>query len=258
MANANLAKKEANNVVVFDASMFEADANDGLQNMSSQDDLALPFLKLLTTTSPELATMDNAKPGFILNTVTNELFDGKEGLEVIPCHYERKYVEWSPRGSGNSAPVAIHPANSDIMSKTRRVAGDSKDYLDNGNYIENTAQHYILYKNKEGLFTMALVVMKSTQLKKSRKWNSMMMSTKMMGKNGPFTPPTYSQIYRLNSVGESNDKGRWFGWEIERVGPVEDMSVYQQAKAFALSINKGEVKTQHMGEENAAAETDAF
>ena len=39
--------------------------------------------------------------------------------------------------------------------------------------------------------------MKSTQLKVSRKWNSMMMGIKMQGKNGLFTPPTYSHIYKL-------------------------------------------------------------
>jgi nicotinate-nucleotide adenylyltransferase len=29
----------------------------------------------------------------------------------------------------------------------------------------------------------------------------------------------YSHLYRLSSQAESNDKGKWFGWEIERIGP---------------------------------------
>ena len=49
--------------------------------------------------------------------------------------------------------------------------------------------------------------MKATQLKVSRKWNSMMMGIKMQGKNGLFTPPTYSHIYSLKPVQMSNDKG---------------------------------------------------
>ena len=28
----------------------------------------------------------------------------------------------------------------------------------------------------------------------------------------------------------SNDKGTWFGWEVSKVGPVEDKSVYDIAK----------------------------
>jgi hypothetical protein len=67
----------------------------------------------------------------------------------------------------------------------------------------------------------------------------------MNGKNGPYTPPMYSQIYRLTTVPESNDKGKWFGWEIERVGPVDRADIYQAAKNFAQQINAGEVKVKH-------------
>ena len=90
--------------------------------------------------------------------------------------------------------------------------------------------------------------MKSTQLKKSRKWNSMMMSAKMMGKNGPYTPPMYSQLYRLSTQAESNDKGKWYGWEVERIGPVDDMNVYQAAKAFSSSVASGDVRAKHQDE----------
>ncbi len=59
--------------------------------------------------------------------------------------------------------------------------------------------------------------MKATQLKISRKWNSIMMGIKLQGKNGLFTPPTYSHIYNLSTVQMSNDKGTWFGWEVEKM-----------------------------------------
>ena len=43
----------------------------------------------------------------------------------------------------------------------------------------------------------ALISMKSTQLKISRKWNSMMAGIKMKGKNGMFTPASFSHEYKL-------------------------------------------------------------
>jgi hypothetical protein len=142
----------------------------------------------------------------------------------------------------------MYPATSDVLSRTNREPGDNKDYLDNGNYIENTANHYVMVVNSEGTPEPALITMKSTQLKKSRKWNSMMQSVKVAGKNGLFTPPMYSQMYRLSTVPESNDKGKWFGWEVERIGPVEDAGIYQAAKDFANSVNAGEVKVKHHDE----------
>ena len=249
MAKTDVAVKKENAVAL--TSMFEEDALSGFEGMN-QDDFALPFLRLLTNTSPEVGDVEGAMPGMIYNTVTGDLYDGKKGIEVVPCAYVRQYIEWAPRGSGSGAPVAMYPATSDVLSRTHREPGDNKDYLDNGNYIENTANHYVMVIRDDGTPEPALISMKSTQLKKSRKWNSMMQSVKVAGKNGLFTPPMYSQVYRLTTVAESNDKGKWFGWEVERIGPVEDASVYQAAKAFATSVNAGDVKVKHQDE---AAET---
>ena len=230
--------------------LFEADANEGTQNISQQD-LALPFLKILGQLSPEVNKRDGkyvegAEPGKIINTVTNKLYDE---IEVIPVFYKRQYVEWADRGTSTGAPVMIHSADSDIISQTTR-GKDYKDRLANGNYLENTANHYVIYLNDTP--QQALVSMKSTQLKVSRKWNSMMMGIKMQGKNGLFTPPTYSHIYKLKSVQMSNDKGTWFGWDVEKVGPVGDKNIYDMAKSFATSVGKGEVIEKHGTEESTA------
>ena len=227
--------------------IFEADANKGAQNIS-QEDLALPFLKILGQLSPEVNKRDGkyvegAEPGKIINTVTNQLYDK---VSVVPVFYKRQYIEWQDRGTSTGAPVAIHEAGSDIISQTKRDAS-YKDRLPNGNYLENTASHFVLTVGDNP--QTALISMKSTQLKVSRKWNSMMMGIKMQGKNGLFTPPTYSHIYNLSTVQMSNDKGTWFGWDVAKVGPVTDKSVYEMAKGFAESVGKGEVQAKHGSEE---------
>ena len=228
--------------------LFEADAAQGAQNIS-QEDLALPFLKILGQLSPEVNKRDGkyvegAEPGKIINTVTNELYDN---IDIIPCHYKRQYIEWQDRGQSTGAPVAIHEADSDIVSQTTR-GKDYKDRLPNGNYLDNTANHFVLFCGKNP--GTALISMKSTQLKVSRKWNSMMMGIKMQGKNGLFTPPTYSHIYNLKTVQMSNDKGTWFGWDVSKVGPVTDKNLYDMAKAFAVSVGKGETEAKFNSDEN--------
>ena len=241
-------KKEEGALAV---NMFEADADKGSQNMT-QEDLALPFLKVLGQLSPEVNKrdgkyVDGAEPGMILNTVTNEVFDGAKGIDVLPVFYERKYVEWQDRGEGKGAPVAIHDASSDIMSQTTRDKS-FKDRLPSGNYLENTANHYVVVLGDSP--QTALISMKATQLKISRKWNSIMMGIKLNGKNGLFTPPTYSHIYNLKTVQMSNDKGTWFGWEVSKVGPVQDQSVYGIAKSFAEQVGKGDVEVKHGSDES--------
>ncbi len=76
-----------------------------------------------------------------------------------------------------------------------------------------------------------------------------MLGLKMKGTKGLFTPPSYSHLYLLKTVAESNDLGNWFGWDISRVGPVEDANIYHQAKAFAESVDKGEIKVKHEEDE---------
>ena len=252
MANAIKKNDEAaTNVVQFDSSIFEKDANKGLGNLG-MDDLAIPFLRILSDTSPQIKKRDplyieGAESGMIYNTLTKEIYDGEMGARVIPCAYQRQYIEWTDRGEGSGAPVNIYPAESDIISKTTRD-DQRKDRLPNGNYIEDTANHYCLVIGADGTSSQVLVAMKSTQRKKSKRWNSLMLGLKMKGANGQFTPPSYSHVYNLKTVAESNNLGNWFGWDITRVGPVEEVDMYQAAKTFADSVAKGEVKIKHEDE----------
>ena len=234
------------------SNIFEEDAAKGLGKIG-QEDLALPFLKILGQLSPEVNKRDGkyvegAEPGMIFNSVTGDLYDGVKGIDVIPCFYKLEYIEWKDRGEGPGAPVAIYDSSSDIMSKTKADAS-YKDRLPNGNYIEKTASHFVIITGDSP--STALISMKSTQLKISRKWNSMMSGIKLKGKNGLYTPASFSHIYKLKTTQMSNDKGTWFGWEVSKVGPITDASLYQQAKSFSESISKGAVKAKH-GEEKPA------
>ena len=128
------------------------------------------------------------------------------------------------------------------MTKTTRDAS-FKDRLPNGNYIERTASHFVIVNGQTP--STALIAMKSTQLKISRKWNSMMAGIKLKGQKGLFTPASFSHIYQLKTTQQSNDKGTWFGWEVSKIGAVQDNSLYQQAKTFAENVSKGDVKVKH-------------
>ena len=105
------------------ANMFETDAGQGIANIT-QDDLALPFLKVLGQLSPEVNKrnakyVEGAEPGMIINTVTNEVYDGEKGIDVVPVYYKRQHIEWQDRGESQGAPVKIYEAGDDLP-KTQR------------------------------------------------------------------------------------------------------------------------------------------
>jgi len=254
MANGKNVAKKNGNALPMEVSLLEEDANIGLSNMSMED-LSIPFLRILGDMSPQVKKskeeyVEGAEPGMIFNTVTREIFGGEKGVTIIPCFYNANFLEWSDRGTGSSAPV-VHSIGSDIVSQTAEDK-DRKLRLDNGNYIERTHNHYCLYVDeKNGATSQCLITMKSSQLKHSRRWNSVQMGIKIQGKNGLFTPAIYSHSYRLTTRPESNDKGDWYGWNINKVGPV-NKDTYQDAKAFADNIGKGKVTVKYESESGSA------
>ena len=250
MAQSKEVTEKKNGALALDMSVFEDDAGGGLENIT-QDDLALPFLKVLSGNDEVLDRDENARKGDIYNTVTGHIYKGKDGISVVPCAYQRRFIRWSPRGMGSNAPVAIFSPD-EARPKTERSTEDNKEYVvdGNGDYIEETHQHFVMVMNADESIETALIAMKSTQLKKSRKWNSMMQSITMQGKNGPFVPPKWSHVYQLKTVLEENSKGSWHGWEMAKECVVTDSHVYQQAKKFAESISAGDVVVKHTDANN--------
>ena len=234
---------------------LEQFADQGFDNVDSKS-LALPFLKILGQLSPQVTQGDSqfiseARPGMIFNTVTNQLYDGAKGIKVVPCFYKLEYIEWRDRGmEGSSAPVNIYSSDNDIMSKTTRD-DKNKDRLSNGNYVEETASHYVMVLDDNNLASTALITMKSTQRKKSKKWNSMMMSVREKKKDGSFFKPApFTQMYNLKTVLEKNALGSWYGGEIEHIGTINSNDALQGAFEFYKTCKEGAVKVNHDKEEN--------
>ena len=115
-----------------------------------------------------------------------------------------------------------------------------QDVLPNGNTIQTTANHYVLQVQKDGSFTPVMLAMTGTQLKKSKRWNSMMASIKIKSSDGQmFTPATYSHKYKLTAVPESNDSGSWYGWNVTNLGMLTEgeTDLYSSAKEFGSTVN---------------------
>jgi hypothetical protein len=246
-----------------DISGFEAFANEGLESVSAQD-LAIPYLRILAQLSPQVnkrdgAYVQGAEAGMIYNTVENVVYDGEEGVQVIPCYYRRVLVEWKPREQGGGY-VGTYPAD-DNIGKTTYKDSKGKDVLPNGNILESTAEFYVLMIDLEGSIKRCLITMTSTQLKKARKWLTQIQTTTGRGKDGNmFVMPMMSHIYKLSTVEERNDKGSWFGWEVgrERVLSLtnpDDNGLFQLAVAFSKSVKSGDVKVKQENEDHSVGGT---
>ena len=241
-------KKEGNLPAKID---FVSDAGAGLENID-KDDLALPFLKLLQSGSDETKKkhanyVEGAEAGMFYNTVTKRLYDGEKGIEIIPCFYKLTYPEWAPFERKEGRPVNPD-RGAEVLAKTKKDSS-GKDVLDNGNQIIKTANHFVIINGEKP--EKALMAMKSTQLKVSRGWNSLMQDQFEMdpktNKNVP--APMFSRIYKLNSV-ENSGSFTWHGYKVSLLGKVDNAAVYQMAREFHNSLKKSSAAAETKEETN--------
>lgn len=231
-----------------------ADAGKGIA--TGVDDLAIPFLYIAQANSPQLKKQDGKfiqglAQGDIFNNVTGEFWptsNGEGGPTVISCFYQRRFLRWAPRDSGGGL-VSIHTPEEAVELLKQTTKDDrNRDVFDGGDLLVNTAEHYLLILKDDGVIDRAVVAMSSTQLKKSKQWNTMMMGATAEDGNGKrFTPPAFAQLYLLNTVPESNNDGDWHGWKINRADPfiVSEPEVYHAAKSFHESIKRGAAKVEY-------------
>lgn len=227
------------------AELFEQDAGAGTSDMSAGD-LAMPFLTILQKMSPQVDDtspkyIDGARAGMILNTLTGELYDGKVGIEGIVCGYQKLVTKWGPRESGGG--FKGHLIEDSDVYRTSTINDKNKRIASDGDLLIDTAYYFIIAKPQTAPF-QAMVSMSSTQLKKSRKWNSLMKGIILKTASGKsFNPPMYSHVFLLQTEPEQNDQGSWYGWKITTARMVDDPDLVQQARAIHDQVKSGQIKT---------------
>jgi len=100
--------------------------------------------------------------------------------------------------------------------------------------LSDTRMHYCLVQFEEdGNWEPVIIGMSSTQVKKSRKWMTMMDKLKFTRADGSkYTPAMFAHIWKLTTIGEENNKGKWKGWNIEKDMIVDDPDLYNLAREF--------------------------
>ena len=231
---------------------FVKDSGMGLENID-KGDLALPFLKLLQSGSDETKKkhakyVEGAEAGMFYNTVTKKLYSGEKGIEVIPVFYRMTYPEWAPFERKEGRPIH-NDRGVDILTKTTQNA-QNKDVLENGNQIIKTANHFVIINGDRP--EKALMTMKSTQLKESKNWNSLMENEfEIDPKTKKAVPaPIFSRIYRLNSV-ENSGSFTWHGYKVSLLRKIDNAGIYQMAKDFHNSLKASQKKSAESEEEKS-------
>ena len=224
----------------------------GMSNVRAED-MAIPFLAIIQSGSPQRKKQDGAyingaDEGMAFNTVTQELYKlTEEPVAVVLCGFKKKLLHWKPREDGGGM-LGQYDIDDPIAKTGERKGG--RVLLDDGTYLVETAEHYCLVVSKDGSAKRIVVAMASTQLKKSRRWLTMVAEKQIQNPTTGqfFNPPSFAYTYMLSSQPEKNDQGDWHGWRISEGRPLNladggDKGLFLMALEFQKSIDKGEVET---------------
>lgn len=244
------------------ANQFAQYSRQGFEGTNS-DDFLVPFIKILQSTSPEVkdgeaAYIKEARPGMFLNTATGRLY---KYLHMVPCAYQRLFVEWKPRDEGGGY-KGRHMPGSDVVRGATRDEDDGSLTIENGNTLQDTRYFYGLAADGEselGEDEIDRVVfpLKSTQIKKARGWMTRMDAIRLKGSDGKlFAPPMFSHSWKLKTILERNDQGSWYGLAIEGEPTViSDENLFSAALAFHELVSSGKTKIADEGTREPGDET---
>lgn len=242
--------------VVYDFD-YGADAGTGFEG-TSKADLAIPFLGVLQSNSPQV-TDDNpagAKAGLLFNTVTRELIDATDGINLLPVHKDHLFVEWVPREKGGGF-VAAHAPDSDLVKKTLAALNGvrtPKLLLPNGNQLVETYYIYALLLNEDSTASTGFCVISftSTKIKPYRDWLTSMFMIK--GR-----PPIFAFRSKLKTVKQKNEKGTYYNFQIEPFGenwksslidPSTGKALLDEARSFREMITSGTARAAYETQES--------
>lgn len=242
---------------------------------ADKDSFAIPFIQILQKMSPKVDEdhaeyIPGAKAGMLYNTVTGQLYDGKEGFHIIPCAYKRSYILWGGREAaegGYKGEFSVEEFEALKADESKVKVVDGRAYVPDadGNvnekksdYFSDTRSHYVIVIDpKTGEFGTAILSLSSSQIKASKKLLTSLQQKKVNVPNkGLMTPPTFANLVTVTTVGKSNDKGSWSGVEFTLAGLVQDKNVYAAARDFYKIVVSGEVKADYSKADATSAQGD--
>lgn len=184
-------------------------AGQGFDNQTSED-ISIPFLGVLQPMSPEVergnaAQIENAAPGMLFNTVTNELLP--EAIAFQPVDTRHCFVEWVPRKQGGGL-VGIHELDSEVVRKAKEESETFGAYqTPKGNDLVET--FYVLGHRllEDGSAEPMMIAFTSTKIKVYKQ-----IMTRLRTFRG--RPPLFAHRLSISTSIEKNAKGTFYNFKI--------------------------------------------
>lgn len=235
--------------------MMEADAGKGVS--TAAEDNIVPLLYVLQKGSPQI---DRSEPVFIKGakagdawlrgtTVFQDCED--EGLEVVPCHFSKCWIQWRANRGGFVTRHREKPSEARQVPDAKkpdkmvwRMPNERGEFNDTCDAVVETREYAVIITSLAKPFTV-VVPFSSTGHTPAKEWMGLI-NSKVMPNGKTF--PIYSHKYKLMTIPKKNDDGSWYQWLVKDAGGGEegaeplvvmDMELYKAAKKINTDFTSG-------------------
>lgn len=285
-------------VPVTDVMDFGEDAGAGLEGLRREEQ-ATPFLRMLQSNSPQLSKSEpqyipGAEQGQILNTATEETYDGETGVGIIVCARHPHWGMWIPRDLGTGFRGLVPPDDPAVMKllehqdakygfgrgrfnmpryRDRRWTDEPFRIPETNEEVEviETYNLYVLYGPIDDFdsntaspaivrFASTAVPVYTGYIERHKRWRWKNEGGVM--KEGPL----WLYKWRLSTRPQQNNKGKFFNWQMSLAPPAtvfreavyrhEDPRLYDMAREFYHEFSRGGVKVDYEAAGSGAVDPD--
>jgi hypothetical protein len=200
---------------------YGAYAGAGFEGTTAAD-FKPSFLQVLGGTSPALETVKGAKPGLIIDSVTNDLYDS---VLVVPAVHEHVFVAWKPRtpdggGAGGSAFGGVYQTNDKVVVEALKLVvpfsrgADGKLILPEvpgGEFqlVETVYFHGVQVLGDAGLVPVSIAFY-STGLTVAKEWYTTMRRLTIPGTVNAM--PLFAHVSKLGTEKSTRGSYTWYNF----------------------------------------------
>ena len=209
--------------------------NQGVARGSEEvkaSDMVLPRLEIVQALSPIKETNEDAKEGYLFNSVTQEVIG--DLAYFVPVYFRLEYLIWKDQDQGGGF-FGCYNSQADADRRRAEVIaeGENPEYI---GIVDTPVQYGLRITPDMSVCEQIVISMAKTKAKVSRKWNAMI---QIAGGD------RFSRVYKLTSFKDENKKGqKFFNYVVQPAG-FAPKAAYLQAEALYEILKTQDFRVAH-------------
>lgn len=210
---------------------IKMDSARGSEEVRSAD-MVLPRLEIVQALSPIKEVNEDAKEGYLFNSVTQEVIG--DIAYFVPVYFRMEYLVWKDQDQGGGFFGSFNSQSEAEARRNQAIAeGENPDYIE---IVDTPVQYGLRITPDLSVCEQIVISMAKTKAKVSRKWNAMI---QIAGGD------RFSRVYKLTTFRDENSKGqKFFNYVVQPAG-FTPKAAYEQAERLYEVLKTQDFRVAH-------------